>query len=150
MRKKLFGAAVSAAVVGGLLTPAFSQAPAPAKTSGSQKNPGPQTSANSPKRPIPPQLVKQCTAYLAPRLGSTKIVGPFSEGSFSHPLAKWVWEKKRLIIGAPSITTGLFGQVSKGYVGCMFAVENGGFEFVKPLGGEAFPPRYTRAPGDPK
>lgn len=95
-------------------------------------------------------IVQKFKRALGPRLGSSKIVGPFSEGSFSNAFAKWIWEKKRLIIAAPSTTTSLFGLVTKGYVGCMFAVENGGFEFVKPLGAEAFPPRYTRVPGDPK
>jgi len=149
VRKKLFAVALSAAVVGSSITPAFSQTSSPVKPSSSQKNPGPQTSANPPRRSIPPELVKQCTAHLGTRFGSTKIVGPFSEGSFSNALTKWAFGKKRLIIAAPSIAPATFGGFAKGYVGCMFAVEDGGFEFVKTMGEEGFPQRYTRAPGDP-
>jgi hypothetical protein len=83
----------------------------------------------------------------SPRLH--EIVGSFSEGSFSNAFTKWIFEKKRLIIAAPSIAPGTFGGVAKGYVGCMFADEDGGFEFVRAMGEEAFPQRYTRAPGDP-
>jgi hypothetical protein len=95
-------------------------------------------------------LVKQCTAHLGTRFGSTKIVGPFSEGSFSNAIAKWAFEKKRLIIAAPSIAPATFGGVAREYVGCMFAVEDGGFEFVRTIGEEGFPQRYTRALRDPR
>lgn len=89
-------------------------------------------------------------AQLGPGLGKTKILGPFSEGSFSNALTKWAFGKKRLIIAAPSVAAGVFGGLIKGYVGCMFSVEDGGgFEFVRALGDHEFPQRYTRLPGDP-
>jgi hypothetical protein len=150
VRTTIFKVALLAAMAANQVSPAISQTASPPKLANPQNNAKGPKGASPPKRSIPPHLVKECADYLAPRLGSTKIVGPFSEASFSNPLAKWVWEKKRLIIAAPSITTGLFGQVSKRSVGCMFAVEDGKFEFVKPLGSEAFPERYARAPGDPK
>jgi hypothetical protein len=147
VRKKLFAVALSAAVVGSSITAAVSQTSPPVKPSSPQKNPGPQTSANPPKRSIPPELVKQCMAQFA--TGSTKIIGPFSEGSFSNALTKWAFGKRRLIIAAPSVTNG-FGGVARGYAGCMFSVEDGGgFELVRALGNEQFPQRYTRLPGDP-
>lgn len=147
MRKKLFAVALSAALVGSLITPAASQTSSPVKSSSPQKNPGPQTSANPPKRTIPPELVKQCMAQFG--TGSTKIIGPFSEGSFKNAFTKWLFEKRRLIISAPSIRTG-FGGVARGYAGCMFSVEDGGgFELVRALDDHEFPQRYTRLPGDP-
>jgi hypothetical protein len=144
VRKKRFAVALSAALVGGSITPAASQTSSPVKPSSSQKNPGPQTSANPPKRTIPPELVKQCIAHFG--TGSTKIIGPFSEGSFKNAIAKWAFEKRRLIIAAPSVRSG----VARGYVGCMFSVEDGGgFELVRVLGDHEFPQRYARLPGDP-
>jgi hypothetical protein len=151
VRKKLFAVALSAAVVVSSITTAFSQTSSPVRPSSSKKNPGPQTGANPPKRSIPPEVVKQCMAQLGPGLGKTKILGPFSEGAFSNALTKWAFGKKRLIIAAPSVTLGVFGGGNhKGYVGCMFSVEDGGgFEFVSALGDHEFPLRYTRLPGDP-
>ena len=147
MRKKLFAVALAAALVGSSTSPAFSQTSAPVKPSNSQKNPGPQTSANPPKRSIPPELIKQCMAQFA--TGSTKLIGPFSEGSFNNSFTKWAFGKRRLIIAAPSVTNG-FGGVARGYAGCMFSIEDGGgFELVRALGNEQFPQRYTRLPGDP-
>ena len=148
MRKRLLAVALSAAVVGSSIAPAFSQTSSPVKPSSSQKNPGTQTSANPPKRSIPPELVKQCMANFG--TGSTKIIGPFSEGSFKNAFTKWAFEKRRLIIAAPSIRTDGFGGVGRGYAGCMFSVEDGGgFELVRALGDHEFPQRYTRLPGDP-
>jgi len=145
---KLFAVALSAVLVGSSITPAASQTSSPVKPSNSQKNSGTQPSANPPKPSIPPALVKQCMAQFA--TGSTKIIGPFSEGSFKNAFTRWIAEKRRLIIAAPSIRTGWPSGVSKGYAGCMFSVEDGGgFELVRALGDHEFPQRYTRLPGDP-
>ncbi len=147
--KQLFSSIVAITLTGSLIFPAFSQTAPPAKNPAAPKNAGSPKAADPPRRSIPRHLLKECKDYLAPRLGSTRIVGPFSEATFTTALSKWVWEKRRLNIAAPSIGTGPFGRVTKGFVGCMFAVEDGKYEFVKPLGEGAFPPRTARAPGDP-
>ena len=130
MRRIFFGITFSAALTGSLASQANSQ------------------TTNVPRSAIPPHLAKECAANLAKQLPTTvKIVGPFSEGSFRFfpSLA----QGRVVVIAAPTIATGLFGNIVKRAAGCIYDIKDGALVFRRVADPTEFPERTTRAPGDP-
>ncbi|WP_298241005.1 hypothetical protein [uncultured Bradyrhizobium sp.] len=77
-----------------------------------------------------------------------KIVGPFSEWTFSSRLAREIHKGKFAFIGAPSASSGFLGSW-KGYVGCKYEIQDKTIVFKEVVWPVSFPQRLERAPGDP-
>ena len=125
MRRNIFCLALSVALTGSLAGPAMSK-------------------SNTPKRPIPPHVAKECAAYVTKDNPRYKIVGPFSHASFRSSISNFFAEGRVLVIAAPLIL-----GPSKGYAGCIYDIRDGAFVFRQTASINQFPARTERAPGDP-
>lgn len=130
MRRMFFGIALSAVLTGSLVSPVISQ------------------TSSAPKSSIPPHLAKECAANIAKEYPAIKIVGPFSEGTIAAPLTRWLVKGNIVVIAAPTVSTD-FGQINKRSAGCLYDVRDGALVFRRVASHTEFPPRNTRAPGDP-
>jgi hypothetical protein len=101
------------------------------------------------QKPIPPSLIKDCTAHIEKEDPRTKIVGPFAPARFNNAFYKWADNLGIVVIAAPA----RFLTV-KTWAGCIYDPENkvnpkdGGLVLRRVIGIPDFPARTKLEPGE--
>jgi len=125
----------------------------PANLAISQTGNASSQTSGTPKNPVPAQVAKDCADKIMAKVTESKmklkIVGSFSEWTFSSPLARAVHKGKVAVIGAPSASSGFLGSW-KGYVGCKYDILDKVIVFKEVVWPAGFPQRLERLPGDPQ
>jgi hypothetical protein len=102
-----------------------------------------------PQKPIPPSLIKDCTAHIVKQDSRNQIVGPFAPARFNNAFYKWADNLGIVVIAAPA----RFLTV-KTWMGCIYDPENkvnpkdGGLVLRRVIGIPDFPGRTKLEPGE--
>ena len=125
MRKFFFGVALAAVLTGSLTSVAYAQ------------------TAKPQRKPVPPEMAKECVANFLKYHPSLKFVGPFVYGALTGMFSS-LSEGRLVVIAAPTL---IGSNKVRMYSACVFRINDGPprfFKFGAPL------MRTERVPGDPR